>query len=70
MSAGEWYEVEDAIAAGQWRVIMRQADKGKPVSFTNLGRAKAYAGRLRHVPWPKPVRIVRVRADGSREVVG
>lgn len=65
---GEWYEVENAIAAGQWHVIMRVADRSKPVSFTNLGRAKAYAGRLRNVPWPKPIRIIRVTPRG-REVV-
>jgi hypothetical protein len=65
---GEWYEVEEAIAAGQWHPVMRVADRGKPVSFAKLGRAKAYVGRLRHVPWPKPVRIIRVSSRG-REVV-
>lgn len=63
MSAGEWYEVEYWMPLSE-----RWVPCWRPVRW--LWAARLWRATYGRLVMHGPLRIVRVRADGSREVVG
>lgn len=66
-AAEEWFEVEFCYPGQSWTPVAESFDHGrrKPHRFATRIDAKLYVNA--HKRWPK--RIVRVTADGKREVL-